>query len=420
MPPDAPEETSPTRRFESTAISVDVLARVRRLAIGLCAIAALVLIPLVRFQLSPLGLGLVAGTLALWVITVFLPRLRWIGPGPGLLAVEDDAIVVRVDRPRRAPSERRILLAAIKAGYRTDDEVRLETHARDVVAIAIDRAETGEAILHALGHDARRRVLEVPIASIASRWRGLTFFVWLSLLSQLPGALAFWLAAVFLLLGGQGWETTLFMLGGALLETSLFALGARLVRQRVVAIGTDGIVYRQLLRKRFHPYSSIVDVGSMPGGVYVTLRSGKQLRLRTRSAWGSGVDPIAQALRERIQTARSAARSATDVQTKLPLLERRGRPAQEWRDDLAALVGKSGYRIGAVTVADLRAVIEDTTLSPEHRIGASLALAASDPAEARARARIAAASCADHDLQAALEHAAEGEIDDAGLSRFTR
>jgi hypothetical protein len=401
-------------------ISVDVLARVRRLAIELVAVAALALIPLVKFRLIQLGFGLVAGTLALWVVTVFLPRLRWIGPGRGLLEVEGDAIVVRVDRPRRAPSERRIPLDAITAGYRTDDEVRLETQAREVVAIAIDRAEIGEAILHALGHDARRRVLEVPIASIASKWPGMTLFVWLSLLSQLPGAIVFWIVAAFSFLGGQAWETTIFSLAGAFIETSLFALGTRLLRQRVVAIGTDGIAYRQFLRKRFYPYRSIVDVGLMPGGVYVALRSGRRLRLRTRGAWGRGIDPIAQALHERIQTARSAARSATDVQTKLPLLERRGRAVQVWRDDLAALVGKSGYRIGAVTVADLRAVIDDTTLSPEHRIGAAVALAASDPDEARARARIAAVSCADRDLKAALEHAAEGEIDDARLSRFTR
>jgi hypothetical protein len=85
---------------------------------------------------------------------------------------------------------------------------------------------------------------------------------------------------------------------------------------------------------------------------------------------------------------------------------------------LASLIRAAGYRTGAVTARDLAAVIEDATLSAEHRVGATLALQAADPEEARAHARLAAAACADKDLRVALEQAAEGELDEEQLARL--
>ncbi len=87
------------------------------------------------------------------------------------------------------------------------------------------------------------------------------------------------------------------------------------------------------------------------------------------------------------------------------------------RAHLAGLMDTSGYRAGAVTARDLGAVIDDATLSAEHRVAATLALRAAEPEEARTRARIAAAACADGELRAALDRAGDGEIDDGQLDR---
>jgi hypothetical protein len=106
------------------------------------------------------------------------------------------------------------------------------------------------------------------------------------------------------------------------------------------------------------------------------------------------------------------------VHAKLRLFERRGRSLREWRHHLAGLTGEAGYRAGAVTAGELGAAIADPSLSAEHRIAAVLALSATDPAEARRRARVGAAASVDPDLRAALDEAAEGEVDDARLDRL--
>jgi hypothetical protein len=59
-----------------------------------------------------------------------------------------------------------------------------------------------------------------------------------------------------------------------------------------------------------------------------------------------------------------------------------------------------------------------STASAEHRIAAVLALSATDPAGARRRAHIGAAASVAPDLRAALDEAAEGEVDDARLERL--
>jgi hypothetical protein len=422
-----PVSASYPLRFKSKAVSIDVLRRARWLMFTALLVTTVVSVPLALFlhRVYPHSafknipfLALFAHAIA-WVVTLLLPRLRSAGPAPGALAVDGDALAFTVGRRRREPLKRRVRLDDIRAGYRTDDEVRLEIRRGEVVAIAIERAEEGEAILRAVGHDAQRRVLEVSIASMASRFPGVPLFLWLSLLTQVPALVMIVVILWEAIFERPEVDLMAYALAWALVEGLFVVMAARFLSRRIVRIGNDGIVFRRFLRARFYPYASIADVSLVPGGVSIALRSGRRLKLRARGFWSrGGIDPTSQVLHERIHAARSAATSAGDVQAKLPLLERRGRAPGEWLDHLASLVGKAGYRMGAVTVRDLEAVLDDNALSPEHRVAAALALSAADPDEARVRVRVAVEACADHDLRVALEHAAEGEVDEARLGRL--
>lgn len=65
-------------------------------------------------------------------------------------------------------------------------------------------------------------------------------------------------------------------------------------------------------------------------------------------------------------------------------------------------------------------MVVDPHVPAEQRIAAALALSASEAPEDRREARIAAESCADAELRAALEAAAEGKLDERRLKRATR
>jgi hypothetical protein len=412
-----PRPPGEPRRFALVAASVDVRARVQRLAGWALLFSLVVMVPLAIAVTGFLVFVPLAAALV-WLTMMLLPRLRSVGPRPGVLEIEGSALTLTVNVTRGEPVRYLVQVADLVRGFRTDDEVRLETRSGVSLALGIDDAATGEAVLGALGLDARQRVLSVSLPCIASRVPGAATFAWIIGVLQAPGVLLLPLGVLQVLFGGTRSEGSVYVLGFGLVEVLILSLTLRVLLRRPVAIGMDGIVFRRFLRRRFYPYRAIADVTLVHGGVTLALRSGRQVRLRTTGFWSrSGFDDDARALFERVETARAAA-SGHDVQAKLPLLERRGRSAADWRAHLSALVGKAGYRSGAVTVRDLAAVIDDAGLEAEYRVAATLALAAAEPEEARARGRIAAAACADGELRAALDHAAEGELDEAKLDRL--
>lgn len=406
-------ETPEVQRFELRAVSIDVRDRVRRLA-GRALLASLLAWgPLALFAGSLMGFIPLAA-FALCLVTALLPRLRLVGPTPGTVAIEKGKLTLGVDREGES-HEWTFARAELTRGFRTEDEVRLETRRGETLVLGVDSGAAGEAVLGALGLDARRRVLEVPIANIASRVPLGNTLAWVMLVLLSPGVL---ILPVLLLTMGPSMSGSAFALGWALLV--LLGLGGCIggLRQRRVAVGMDGLVFRRFLRTRFYPYGAVTSVVHSTAGVLVTLSSGRSLHLRTRGFWSaSAADEAALALFERIDTARAAA-SGHDVRAMLPLLARRARPAGEWRAHLESLTSAASYRTGAVTARDLAAVIEDPSLSAEHRIGATLALHAAEPAEAFTLARIAAAACADEELRTALGQAAEGEVDEEQVERL--
>ena len=64
-------------------------------------------------------------------------------------------------------------------------------------------------------------------------------------------------------------------------------------------------------------------------------------------------------------------------------------------------------------IADLEDLVNDAAVPPRQRIAAAIAM--SDDDEGKARVRIAAEATADEALRAALDAAAEGEIDERRL-----
>jgi hypothetical protein len=100
-------------------------------------------------------------------------------------------------------------------------------------------------------------------------------------------------------------------------------------------------------------------------------------------------------------------------------LDRGERSFTEWRASLRALITRpsGGYRQSALDPDHLASVLWSRDLAPERRLGAALALAATDDPAARQRVRVVIDTCADEALRSAVERAAEGELDDAELGR---
>ena len=105
----------------------------------------------------------------------------------------------------------------------------------------------------------------------------------------------------------------------------------------------------------------------------------------------------------------------------LAQLDRGERSLDAWKKALRELAAVAeGYRSSALSTEDLGAVIDDHGAPVERRLAAAVTLGARAPDEARRRVRLAARVCADEDLAAALEQAAEGEIAEALLAREAR
>jgi hypothetical protein len=129
-----------------------------------------------------------------------------------------------------------------------------------------------------------------------------------------------------------------------------------------------------------------------------------------------------EALVERIEQAMSARGQSRVSQVQLAQLDRQRRTLPAWREDLRALlaVEGSGYRGAALGSDQLAEVVEDAGAPAERRVAAAIALSGNGDVESKRRVRIAAQACVEEDLRAALEHAAEGEIEEAELLRVMK
>lgn len=435
--------SEPGHDLAAVALGTDHRPRARRLAgRALLAAVAVAFLSGVGFvlTLSPFLLGLATVTglggfvsfLALFAARLLpAPALR-----PGGASLASGALHLR-----RGAREHEIRLADITQGWREDpDLVHLALADGAVVLLRMPDPAAADALLRAAGLDARERVLRVPLASAAS---------------QIPGGSAFG-GAVLALLGGGLFIAVIVLaalvrnlvgvvdvpgLGAFTLVTAATALlaagvylGASLLRRREAVIGTDGIAYRRSLRTEFIPYAALDRVHLDTRGVTLSLRDGRRVLLPMRTS-GARPLPLSRAraaprtpdeaqrrvLLDRIQEAMTARDPAGAAQVAQGRLDRNGRELAAWKEDLASVLRPEGdYRNLRISADDLGGIIVDPQAPAERRVAAAVALSAQEAGEARRRVRIAAQSSADADLQAALEQAAEGEIDEAALSRAGR
>ena len=310
--------------------------------------------------------------------------------------MEDEETVVAIDRSR------------IKSGFYNDlDRVVLELDDKSEYHIGVKGRDAAQHVMRAAGVTVDRRAMRVPLASPIGNYDA--------------GAVV----------GCIGLVVIATMATAAVSAGSLYAplwiIGAltiiRLLQRREAIIGTDGLLLRRaLLGKRFVPFSDITHVEDHRRYIAVHLRDGEKIRMAVRwtdpwspevarkdEGWTNG------ALHYRIdQTV--ARRSLGGAGISLDQLDRRGRSAQAWLDDLRRVAkAAGGYREPAVMHQSLAAVIGDPGEIPERRVGAALALLEANP-KARGRIKAAAGACAEPHLSAALEQAARGQVDDAALA----
>jgi hypothetical protein len=186
---------------------------------------------------------------------------------------------------------------------------------------------------------------------------------------------------------------------------------------RQVVIGADAVRLQRLTGPRLVPLATIerAAVDGTALVLHLHARPGEDLGERIRV--GGSDAALAVGLVERIHGAMALSRRAASA-VAAAQLEPEGRPFAEWRTALGALLRRGAdYRHTALGAEDLLAVLEDAAAPPARRLGAAIALREGDHPEARARVRIAAEATADGDMRAALEAAAEEEMDEGPIRR---
>lgn len=359
---------------------------------------------------------------------------------PGSIELAEGRITLR-----RGASVQHLVLTDLEQGWiaplhgvglRAVDgtELRVECSRTEAVAI-LDHAGLGPG----------QRVVRIPLVSAASARRGAQVLATIALMvCGLFFIARTFEALVILVLAATLWltdhpegppESWMFVRIGVELLTGMIsgALSAvllRYLRSRELVIGTDGLAFGG----RFVRHRDIVSVRTFGHGVRLGLRDGSILLLPVRgqirpplpldppdpgSADAAGHE-LREALLTRIVDARSVPAAAPESQA-LQALERGALLLSAWRERLRSLLSREGtYRAATVDGSTLRRVVVDPHVPAEQRIAAALALSASEAPEDRREARIAAESCADAELRAALEAAAEGKLDERWLKRATR
>lgn len=340
------------------------------------------------------------------------------------------------------------------------------------IALHVPSKAEGEELLRALGVSVTDRVLRVHLRSAASLVKNGELFgvtgllIMLGILPLAVGqsivsAISLYFASQIcniadsVLLGHAGWM----VIAAAIAGTAFYgARGvSRFLQRREVVVGADGIAVEGFGKRIFVAHDQVATVRRDPHGVKLELRNGKSLLLPTLceslvplptvagarlklgamateipDLFPSGVSreelykrDVArrETLIDRIELARSAAADTTSVSPRLDeLLDQRDESLDVWKTRLQQLLESndptSPYRIAQLTSTELANVVEDATALPERRIAAAIALSSSADAHVRKRLRVAVETCADENTRAALEAAAEGELQELALQRL--
>lgn len=173
-----------------------------------------------------------------------------------------------------------------------------------------------------------------------------------------------------------------------------------------LAIGADGIAWREGGQPRFVAHRDVRDAqlgasAQLVGGTALVLTTeGGEVRIPL-----GPIEPAdVHAALAHVLAARGEARAAASA------LGRGGRDFAKWQDALRDAMA-SDYRKPGVPKVRVLEILEDPHAPADQRLGAALALAATDPDRARALAQQAARAAADPELSEALEAFAEDRLD---------
>lgn len=283
---------------------------------------------------------------------------------------------------------------------------------------AADARAAGLALLDDLELSSRQRAARFTIGGVADQSalaRTALGFVGLTSFLALVVAVCLSLASI----GTSRLFTALLASWAIALALVIARLALRRVGKRELIVGTDGLRLRGFT-ERFVPLDAIERVEESPDGAWLYLATSKARR-RERVFLAHDRDRDEADRRSfvtRIEEVRAAHHERTET---LATLEPGGRDVDAWLAHLRGVVAREGdYRNARVEPAMLERVVEDGAAPPSRRIGAALALAALGDPAARSRVRVAAEASADDDLRAALELAADGEVEESLFTRVLR
>ncbi|WP_437606704.1 hypothetical protein WMF20_38005 [Sorangium sp. So ce834] len=310
-------------------------------------------------------------------------------------------------RLARGATERSIPRAEIVSGLvLTEPRVRVELHLRGgrVLEVQVARERDGERLLAALRIGPAERRVAVSLGGVNREL--------VAGCVGLPVFMALWGAALAAIsrpiFGSAALAVAWLVL--SLASTWLFR---RAVRRTEVVVGSDGVRVERPFASVWLPYTELTAVQARGDRLVLSRRRGEAaVELAT------GED-LTEALAQRIREAHASAVGSA-APRGAEALERRGRDLAAWLDDLRKLVSAGDYRATALSPEDVLHTLDDADSPPDRRLGAALVLRIAGYPEARARIRVAAEATADDALRAALEHAAEEEVDDAALARALR
>lgn len=397
------------RRAAFAASAITIAATIALVLVGLASESNGTQFLALRIAFLPAGLMI---SFVAWAMQLARePSARTLASssfGRGKLEIGHDAI-----RVTRGDARTLIPRSEITDGWiEKDDEDTLliaRTRSNMVVAAHFDELEAAKRALQEAGLDARQRVLRVELASRASiepagTQRGL-FYVLAGVFFAFVGAAIGLFGVVFdgPNSRGAGVGVAVFLVAAFL----LFRNARRIFATPWVTVGTEGVTVEASSSRRFIPFSQVQKARVLPNGVRL---EGANVTLFT----GPASDPKVERRDVLVARIREAMRSSSDATAEvLAKLERRGRDVATWRRDVKKMLeGDEGYRSRVVDFEEVASVLNDGNASPEHRLGAALALAGND----RSKLRVALDACAHRPLRVALEKALDGELDDEAFA----
>lgn len=380
----------------------------------------------------PAAIASIGATFLTWYYAAAWSNL-WSPPeaeGEGTVRVDDERLEITSQGRRYA-----LPLARIATRTSWQDRRGFVTHFRakngDAITVIHGRPEAAQALLHATGE--RIHLDRMRLSSWAQRGAGREALVGLGLFLTTTVLPMVVLGVVVALAtsdaGALAW--TLAGVVATALIAGLVIAADRSVAEPELIAGSDGLHLRGAVLRRFIRYKDLDEARLDEHGIRLTFRGGASelLPMWRHGMWSLPADPESDRevrdgplatellhrrarILERIQAGIAAKEQAPLGDAQLVQLERRGRPAAEWRAAMDALLARSegGYREVRLDPDALARVAENPAQPPERRVGAALALARVDDPGVHQRLRFAVETCADERLRVSLERAIQGEV----------